>query len=582
MGDLIPERGDFSDAIMEMARHPIEREVHSLPKYLNGLRNHNFVPVSAPLAFGCAIDSALKTLDDGGGGPLGDDVSPGVLKMVRGLGTALGMDERLVAPDRRSRVIFARVDCHEESTELVDALLECMREYGLSRGRGRGYAIEGCMFRDSPLLALVKPARDEIMEMIGAGGPLTGDCCSDCAQRYREKPENIRVVGFDIADCYGYVGVGFKDCQDAVSRANRGLLEIRGVGTEHGEEALRAALEGRPMRVRGKNLLPDVLVVCPLDWDEPVPSWTLPHAVIVESERVSDADEIMEAFGRRISSALGMWDCHMAPHVPRAASRFAGGSSGAYRTTGQTLRMIEAEPAAMGKCLSHVGAFRMFLWETGADFDDVKTVSDDLTSRMVKDVLKADASSEDSGFEREACIRLLREYLMPLAFSREGGKIGQGEGASECASLEMFEAQLVEAGLIDKGDDNVEGFRASMYELYEKECMALVYEGASFSVEEVDPSGVVDVGTLRYDRNPHVGQYLEGLMLSDIREFRKSARGNPNIVRNRIVSSLCRHYGYCARCAGQTFDMVVSGRDFYKKPLFALGGRGFEVIVDES
>ena len=401
LGENIREDAEFSDKVMALARQPIERELHSLTKYLNGVRNYNFVPVSAPYAFGCAIESALKSFEEDGVGPLSTGVSPGVMKMVRGIVGALGLEDRDPPRDRRPRVVFARVDCREESEELSDLLLRCMREYGLSFVRGRGYAIEGCMFRDSPLMALQQLARDEVMRGVGQGGPLVGECCSDCMQRYRESPEKIRVVGFDVADCYGYVGVGFTDHQEALCAASRGLLEVHGVATEHGDRALRAALGGRPVRVRSRNMIPDVLVLCPLDWDEPIPGWTLPHALVVESERISEAGEVLESFGRRISGALEMWKCHMAPHVPRVAATFADGGAGAYRSTGSTLRALESEPAAMGKCMSHKSAVRMFLADAGAAVEKAQRAADDVYDRMVMDIRKADGSSEDSRFERE-------------------------------------------------------------------------------------------------------------------------------------------------------------------------------------
>ena len=149
-------------------------------------------------------------------------------------------------------------------------------------------------------------------------------------------------------------------------------------------------------------------------------------------------------------------------------------------------------------------------------------------------------------------------------------------GASERESLAEFERQLTSAGVIGVEDDDVERFRAEMYKIYERECSALVYEGASFSVTEgSDSSEVVDVNILGYSRHPRVGAHFEDTMLAGIEDIRKRAQVDADAFRRRIETFLCRHYGYCSVCAKETFDMVMNETSFYKKPMFGFGGGGF-------
>ncbi len=159
----------FSEDVLGAVRESKERKLYNLEERLDLVRNHTYIPVSAPMGFRNAIAYGMELMDKQGEGPLVKGVSSGVLRMIVAIRNAIGGEVAERAPDRRPRVVFARVDSYDESSELIETLMDCMAVYIEKFGRGMGFRVNGCRFSDDPLLVLPEDAMRMVNEIIDRG-----------------------------------------------------------------------------------------------------------------------------------------------------------------------------------------------------------------------------------------------------------------------------------------------------------------------------------------------------------------------------------------------------------------------------
>ncbi len=135
-------------------------------------------------------------------------VSSCVLRMIVAIRNAIGGEVAERAPDRRPRVVFARVDSNDESSELIETLMDCMAVYIEEFARGLGYRVHGCRFSDDPLLVLPEDAMEMVNEIIDKGGPLEKDCCDRCWVLYEDSPDSVLSESFSVVSefRYGFIG----------------------------------------------------------------------------------------------------------------------------------------------------------------------------------------------------------------------------------------------------------------------------------------------------------------------------------------------------------------------------------------
>ncbi len=311
----------FSEDVLGAVRESKERKLYNLEERLDLVRNHTYIPVSAPMGFRNAIAYGMELMDKQGEGPLVKGVSSGVLRMIVAIRNAIGGEVAERAPDRRPRVVFARVDSYDESSELIETLMDCMAVYIEKFGRGMGFRVNGCRFSDDPLLVLPEDAMRMVNEIIDRGGPLERACCERCETLYGDDLHSVRAERFSpVAESrLGLIGAdsGNGNVLDEICRANRGLLEVRGMVGSDNENALRIGLRAESVRIRSVRMTPDVLVICPVGWGEVIPDWMARESIMVESERPVKKREFVDVIGRGILRARGS----AGPHTSRRSRR---------------------------------------------------------------------------------------------------------------------------------------------------------------------------------------------------------------------------------------------------------------------
>ena len=547
ISENIQEQTPFSDEVIESAEDaPWEPDIHTMSRYVNFVRNQNVMPVSAPFLYGDALKDALDRLKHGEG-PLSTETSAPVLKMIREISLLLKpLDEG--PRDRDPRVVFARVEFDEEGMELAAAMRACMREFSGSRGRGRGYRIDGCKFFDQPLLALPESARDMIAGVIPTGGPLTGQCCRRCSEIFSSGRGSTRVRGFDVSERHAYIGRGVSNVDGILVDTIRGMVEIWDIRSVSGYFALRAVAGSSSVRVDGEVVPLDVLALCPVAWGESVPEWTLDRAIVVDSIRADAGESAVAAVGYRIRHVAARSSLHVAPRVPFLAAAFAAEGKVGYSRNGESLGRLDMEAAGRSGCVSHENAVLSYF--RGDEAPDAATIEAELGKMVERDVLMAWKSEADSSYERLASAALVKKYLRPLAFVLQNE-----EAAEETADMKMVKDFEASMQLLDKKDGDVSKLRAKVKDHYGRELEVLLYAGGE-SVDGEMLSSELDVGTLRYDRHENMGIVMDSMMLGSVEELRKEVNARPDL-RGEVAGLLSVHYGYCAVCAQVAVDEVV-------------------------
>ena len=578
----------FSEDVLGAVRESEDGKLYNLEERLDLVRNHTYIPVSAPMGFRNAIAYGMELMEKKGEGLLVKGVSSGVLRMIVAIRNAIGGEVAERAPDRRPRVVFARVDSYDESSELIETLMDCMAVYIEKFGRGMGFRVNGCRFSDDPLLVLPEDAMEMVNEIIDRGGPLENACCDRCRVLYEDSPDSVLSESFSVVSepRRGFIGRdGAGNVFDELCRANRGLLEVRGVAGANNVEALWMALNAERVKIGSVSMTPDVLVICPVGWGDAIPDWMLRKSILVESERPLKKREFVDVIGRGIERASELSSRHVSPHVAEVAASFAlgrGGSTGSW----DVMRGIEDEIEASGECLSHKRAFQLFFGGDDCDLEAMKEISIELYRLIEKDVRVAYGSSDERRFEHSASRILIQDYLSPLGFLNEADAMGKKDVSEERSVLESFESGMKKLGLLGSGSpEEINSLRNDVFNSYDSECRSLVYEGdgafrkvSGEGGDESERSRSIDMGSFRYDRNKSVGEYIERTTLVEVSKFRREATSKaPTAMRRRVISALGRYYGYCAGCGEEAYRMVAGNGRFYSRSWSPLSGFRYEV-----
>ena len=584
------QRTKFSEAVLSRGDRVGEKP-QTMEEYLESIRNSNFIPLRAPALFGQALNYAaeLRAKDEG---VLVSDLSPGVLRIMESMRLALG--SKFEAPDsdfrsaRLPAVVVARVDGWEEGSELVDALLRCMSDYSARVRRAAPRRVAGCAYGDDPLLLLSEVQRATALKIVTRGGAIEGHACSRCDALYADDVRSARVERREITEFSAHA---VSDAEDPgalykLALANRGLLAMRGIGGEGARGIIRTILSGKRICVDVESMSPDVLAVCLIGWEEPIPDWLSARSLVVESERPSSERDLACAIGRGISAMEAALGRHVAPRAVSVAawsemsSSVRRGAAGAISTVRDSLETAD-------RCLTHKDAFRAFAPYFGDKHEALADISLHLCETLEKDVLRARASSGSERFERIATGRLVEEYLLPLGVVRLARRLGVAMVSDQIRLLENFENEMRVSGSIrNTSDDFIRSLRDEVFDAYEFECEALASEGeAAFRVsddeeepERAERSLPIDMGSLLYDRHTTVGEHLDRTTLPTLRDFRKeSSSKDGEGMRRTVIDMLIRHYGYCVVCAEEALELVVEDEKFCKRKWVPLAGVRYEV-----